>query len=265
MPVCHGSPSLAFAQARWRQLRSCAGALESIIWAYRTRVAPFEPDALHPNADDDKAERTLHLELVEWRQGLAAGADLNSTTLRRGFPGSVFKHGQRRPKADSFWQRQMSWLQRQMSWLIMTWTYLICCGKRSWTDAAQAKAHANAQEDKDLKTQAYCAPPDLQPQKSRSPTRNKCYQLIPPLIPCQLFFLQQHDHGCRRCADVCYEYIMCMCMCMCVLCIILQEEKDQRGMGFAELLLIEWKQISTEDKAEWETEALKMKAEAKSM
>ena len=173
MPVCHGSPSLAFAQARWRQLRSCAGALESIIWAYRTRVAPFEPDALHPNADDDKAERTLHLELVEWRQGLAAGADLNSTTLRRRFPGSVFKHGQRRPKADSFWQRQMSWLQRQMSWLIMTWTYLICCGKRSWTDAAQAKAHANAQEDKDLKTQAYCAPPDLQPQKSRSPTRNQ--------------------------------------------------------------------------------------------
>ena len=98
-------PPLSCVQARWRQLRSCAGALESITWAYRTRVAPFKPDALHPNADDDKAEQVLRMALVEWRQGLSAGADLNNTTLRKSFPEWVFKHDQRQPKADSWWQR----------------------------------------------------------------------------------------------------------------------------------------------------------------
>ena len=146
---------MPFAQARWRQLRSCAGALESIIWAYRTRVAPFEPDALHPNADDDKAERTLHLTLVEWRQGLAAGADLNSTTLRRRFPGWVFKHGQRRPKADSMCQ---SWINS----LVMMWKYLMCCGTHSWTNTAGARTQARAQKENEQKTPAYCAPRHLQ-------------------------------------------------------------------------------------------------------
>jgi len=157
----HGCPSLALTQARWRQLRSCAGALESIIWAYRTRAAPFEPDGLHPNANDDKAERTLHLELIEWRQGLAAGADLNSTTLRRRFPEWVFKHYQRPPKADSMWQRWMRWL--------VVMQKHVCCGTRSWTDAVQAKAQAKAhQEDENLKTPAYCAPlPHLQPLRPR--------------------------------------------------------------------------------------------------
>ena len=94
-------------QARWRQLRSCAGALKSITWAYRTRVAPFEPDALHPNADDDQAEQILHLALVDWRQGLSAGADLNYTTLlRKQVPESVFTHGQRKPKDDSCLQQE---------------------------------------------------------------------------------------------------------------------------------------------------------------
>ena len=157
----HRCPSLALTQARWRQLRSCAGALESIIWAYRTRAAPFEPDGLHPNANDDKAERTLHLELVEWRQGLAAGADLNSTTLRRRFPEWVFKHDQRPPKADSMWQRWMRWM--------VVMRKHVCCGTRSWTDAVQAKAQAKAhQEDENLKTPAYCAPlPHLQPLRPR--------------------------------------------------------------------------------------------------
>ena len=115
-------PPLSCVQARWRQLRSCAGALESITWAYRTRVAPFKPDALRPNADDDKAEQVLRMALVEWRQGLSAGADLNNTTLGKSFPEWVFKHDQREPKAgepkeepqeepkeepkaDSWWQR----------------------------------------------------------------------------------------------------------------------------------------------------------------
>ena len=153
MPVRHGYLSCSFTQARWRQLRSCAGALESITWAYRARVAPFEPDALHPNADDDKAERTLHLTLVEWRQGLAAGADLNSTTLRRRFSRRVFTHEQRRPKVYSMWQR---WINS----LATTW-YSIRRGTHSWTSTARKEAQAKAQNDNALKNSAYCAPRHL--------------------------------------------------------------------------------------------------------
>ena len=94
-------------QARWRQLRSCAGALKSITWAYRTRVAPSY--ALHPNAADDQAERTLRDALIHWREEVSARADLNTTTLRKRFPEWVFKHGQRPPKADSCLQR---WAKR---------------------------------------------------------------------------------------------------------------------------------------------------------
>ena len=97
---CHSRRSL-WRQGRWRQLRSCAGALESITWAYRTRVPPFGPSN---NTDHDLAERELRRALISWREQLAAGADLNTTTLRRNFPPRVFKHGQRRPKADSWWQ-----------------------------------------------------------------------------------------------------------------------------------------------------------------
>ena len=90
-------------QARWRQLRSCAGTLKSIIWAYRTRVAPF--GAHCNNAEHDSAERELREALINWRENLAAGADLNTTTLRRRFSPRVFKHDQRPPPAVSFIQR----------------------------------------------------------------------------------------------------------------------------------------------------------------
>ena len=118
-------------QVRWRQLRSCAGGLKSITWKYRTRVAPFEPDALHPNADDDQAEQALRTELVEWRKGLSAGADLNNTTLRMHFPESVFKHDQRKPKDDSCLQR----------WA--TTFFFKCCGTKScWTSPDRARIEA---------------------------------------------------------------------------------------------------------------------------
>ena len=90
-----------FNQARWRQLRSCAGSLHSITWKYRARVAPFEPNALHRYAETDKAEHELRLALIEWREKLAAGADLNSTTLRRSYPFRVFKHDQRCPPDET--------------------------------------------------------------------------------------------------------------------------------------------------------------------
>ena len=143
-------------QARWRQLRSCAGALKSITWAYRTRVAPFEPDALHPNADDDQAEQILRLALVDWRQGLSAGADLNNTTLRKHFPESVFKHNQRQPKAG-FWRWQRRWANR---------LFKRCCAKscRESADRGQIKARAINEtraiivQHKKAQCTAYCAP-----------------------------------------------------------------------------------------------------------
>ena len=154
-------PPLSCVQARWRQLRSCAGALESITWAYRTRVAPFKPDALHPNADDDKAEQVLRMALVEWRQGLSAGADLNNTTLRKQFPESVFKHDQRQPKVSSWWQ----WCTKRF--------FKSCCGTKScWTSAVRARTkaaradkakHIRKEHNKEQCT-AYC-------ESSRSPCR----------------------------------------------------------------------------------------------
>ena len=102
-------------QARWRQLRSCAGSLESITWAYRTRVAPF--DVRYGNTELDSAERELREALISWREEVAAGADLNTTTLRRHFPPQVFKHDQRPPPADSWMQRCWrvlhDWLKRK--------------------------------------------------------------------------------------------------------------------------------------------------------
>ena len=102
-------------QARWRQLRSCAGSLESITWAYRTRVAPF--DARDGNTELDAAERELRVALINWREEVAAGADLNTTTLRRHFPPQVFKHDQRPPPAESLmqrcWRALRDWLKRK--------------------------------------------------------------------------------------------------------------------------------------------------------
>ena len=99
---CHLRHS-CWRQGRWRQLRSCAGALESITWAYRTRVAPF--GAHWNNAEHDSAERELREALINWRKQLGAGADLNTTTLRRRFPPRVFKHGQRPPPVVSVMQK----------------------------------------------------------------------------------------------------------------------------------------------------------------
>ena len=160
---CHLSRGLCVPQARWRQLRSCAGALESITWAYRTRVGTFAPNTQHPNAGVGKAERVLRTALVNWRQELSSGANLNNTTLRKHFSESVFKHDQHKPKADSCWQR---WAKRFFSarwrWVNTIVTTCCCC----WTRAAQARrarVQADKAEDKakKRKTQhntAYCAP-----------------------------------------------------------------------------------------------------------
>ena len=87
------------AKARWRQLRTCAGSLKSITWAYRTRVAPFEPDRLR--FDALAPETALRQALLDWRDELAAGADMNTTLFQKKHPSGIFKHFQNRPEPGS--------------------------------------------------------------------------------------------------------------------------------------------------------------------
>ena len=145
-------------QARWRQLRSCAGALQSITWAYRTRVEPFEPDALHPNAEDDQAEQVLHTALVEWRKELSAGADLNNTTLRKHFPEYIFKHNQHQPKAGSWSQRfaktNLFWTEGLLWRNPLSWTR----AGREWIETERAtKAKLFEEQIEKAQSTAYCA------------------------------------------------------------------------------------------------------------
>ena len=80
------------AKPRWRQLRSSAGVLESIIWSYRTRVAPFELDSSDP--DSRRPEARLCEALVKWRRSVVSGGELQKSGLRRQQKLSAYKHGQ---------------------------------------------------------------------------------------------------------------------------------------------------------------------------
>jgi len=71
---------------RWRQLRSGAGSLESLIWLYRARAGPFSQDKSH------SAEEALQQKLDQWIDDLVSGADLSRTSLRRYKQTSTSKH-----------------------------------------------------------------------------------------------------------------------------------------------------------------------------
>lgn len=82
------------AKSRWQQLRSYAGLLESTIWLYRTRTGLFRsPEG---EAESRAPETALCASLNEWREELAAGADLDGSTLNRGHARSTYRHAQRR-------------------------------------------------------------------------------------------------------------------------------------------------------------------------
>jgi len=82
--------SLFNAKMRWRQLRSGAGALESLIWCYRTRVGAFELS----NADSRLPETALRKAVVDWRDNLVAGGDLQVSGMAKKYPPNVHSHGQ---------------------------------------------------------------------------------------------------------------------------------------------------------------------------
>eukprot|EP00966_Prymnesium_polylepis_P010853 249905-Prymnesium_polylepis.1 len=80
------------AKSRWRQLRSGAGALESILWTYRARVGNFELD--ENRRDSNAPEAALCRIVNEWRDELVAGASLATTSLKKVHPPEVYKHFQ---------------------------------------------------------------------------------------------------------------------------------------------------------------------------
>jgi hypothetical protein len=82
-------------KARWRQLRSKAGQLQSMIWLYRTRVGPFDV-TLDGRRDSTGPEIELCSRLNGWRDELVAGAALKATDLEREHDPSVYKHFQDR-------------------------------------------------------------------------------------------------------------------------------------------------------------------------
>ena len=77
---------------RWRQLRTGAGSLESMIWCYRTRVGGFELTT--SDANSRLPEVALRDALVAWRRDLVAGGDLQMSGLNRVYPPHVYKHHQ---------------------------------------------------------------------------------------------------------------------------------------------------------------------------
>ena len=81
------------AQAKWRQLRAAAGTLQSMIWCYRGRVAPFDLGGA-ANLESEQPERAFNGVLTTWRQELV-GSQLSATTFKRKHQPRVYRHFQR--------------------------------------------------------------------------------------------------------------------------------------------------------------------------
>jgi hypothetical protein len=87
--------------ARWRQLRTAACQLVSLIWQYRARVGAFTESTSNPLA----AQVAFSQALQEWEGTVTNGTDLIYTSLEKRFDESIFKHCQRQgelPKQSYF-------------------------------------------------------------------------------------------------------------------------------------------------------------------
>jgi hypothetical protein len=82
--------SLFNAQSRWRQLRSGAGSLESMIWCYRTRIGAFEIISIESRFPETAFRRSL----VAWRDQLVAGGDLQVSSLGKKYHSDIYRHHQ---------------------------------------------------------------------------------------------------------------------------------------------------------------------------
>jgi hypothetical protein len=81
---------------RWRKLRSSACKLESMIWQFRTRTAPFSSNSKNPNLPENRFCAALNA----WREDCLTGTDLSTTNFEREYPKSIFKHYQHEPPPE---------------------------------------------------------------------------------------------------------------------------------------------------------------------
>ena len=82
------------AKSRWLHLRSSAGALETLIWMYRTRVGPFEIELAGAASTKHQPEASLMRLLNAWRADLLVGASLATSELKRKHSPTVYRHYQ---------------------------------------------------------------------------------------------------------------------------------------------------------------------------
>jgi hypothetical protein len=97
--------SVLDAKERWRQLRGSAGALESIIFRYRTRVGEFRTQRKF--GDDNTSSRSVQMKdlqkraevvlgeaLSEWTETLLNNGTLHGTSLMKRYKDDIFRHHQ---------------------------------------------------------------------------------------------------------------------------------------------------------------------------
>eukprot|EP00931_Biecheleriopsis_adriatica_P105153 TRINITY_DN79725_c0_g1_i1.p1 TRINITY_DN79725_c0_g1~~TRINITY_DN79725_c0_g1_i1.p1 ORF type:complete len:938 (+),score=120.38 TRINITY_DN79725_c0_g1_i1:158-2971(+) len=86
-------------KVRWRKLRTSAGALESMIWLFRTRVGPFEMNQMDGNAA--RPEHKLCEALNDWREDVVTSAALGTSDFNRSHVPAVYKHFQYKGELQS--------------------------------------------------------------------------------------------------------------------------------------------------------------------
>jgi len=80
--------------SRWRNLRSGAIALESLIWQYRARIGTFAQSTSNPSAP----EKALCAELSRWRGEFLSSEE--SSSLQSSYPQATYRHGQYRGEPE---------------------------------------------------------------------------------------------------------------------------------------------------------------------
>ena len=85
--------SLLDYKSKWRELRRGSGALQSVIWTYRTRVGQFEMEE-NPGNGAGRPERQLMATLQTFRDELNAGANLDSSNFHKKHNAKLYKHFQ---------------------------------------------------------------------------------------------------------------------------------------------------------------------------
>ena len=85
--------SLMGYKSKWKALRRGAGALQSAIWLYRTRVGPYAMEE-SPRKGAGRSERQLMTTLQNIRKNLISSAGLDKSNFHTNHKASTYKHFQ---------------------------------------------------------------------------------------------------------------------------------------------------------------------------